>query len=128
MVDNTTSPFGNDLPPTILHMETVQTWSGRPAESRLHMVTREVAWRLKGLGDVIFGMGLRHRSDGGHNLDEYVFLGGTIKDLAIELERAHEHLWKSFEAESAAKLKASRKAATRPRKGGNGATRRRARS
>jgi hypothetical protein len=51
------APASSELPPTILHLESAETWNGRRADNKLSVVVMEVAWRLKGMADVVYGLG-----------------------------------------------------------------------
>jgi hypothetical protein len=122
---STPSP-GAEQPPTILHSpETAKSWSDWPADRKLHMIARETADRLDGMASVLFGMGLWRE----HIRPECSFLGGSLQDLALGLQRACAAQWAEWEAAEAAedartaarKRKASRKPAKRAREAANGA-------
>jgi hypothetical protein len=61
----------DEHPPTILHLETAESWRGRPGNSKLYMIARETAWRLEGMSSVVFAMGLARE----HIRPECSFLG-----------------------------------------------------
>jgi hypothetical protein len=96
-----------ELPPTILHLETTESWRGRPDDSKLYMIARETAWRLQGMASVLYRLGIGSKASGGHQFDEFSFLGGALGDLALGLQRACAARWAAFEAEGEAALRKS---------------------
>src|ERR1700720_834425 len=91
----------------------------------LYRTARDTSWRLKGMASVFFSLGLWSQAAGGHDIDQYSFLGHTLKDLALGLERdckAQWEVWEAEDAKAAAPRRTARKpAAKRQRKAANGA-------
>jgi hypothetical protein len=52
-------------------------------------------FRLRGLADVLYSIGVHN----GHQREEMMFLGGSMKDIALALERATEAQWAEWQAE-----------------------------
>jgi hypothetical protein len=106
---STPSP-GAEQPPTILHSETAKSWSDRPADRKLHMIASETAFWLDGMASVLFGMGLWRE----HIRPECSFLGNSLQDLALCLQRVCAAQWAEWEAAEDAKTAAPRKASRKP--------------
>ena len=86
----------SSVPRTLRHLDTDAQWAERDTASKVHVTATEAAWRLRGLANVLFGIGIH--TD--HRREEMSFLGSALKDIALALERVTKAQWAEWEAEN----------------------------
>jgi hypothetical protein len=72
-----------DIPRTLRHLDTDEIWAERDTASKLHVTAVDASHRLRGMADVLFGLGLTS----GVGLHQLSFLGAALKDISLSLER-----------------------------------------
>jgi hypothetical protein len=76
------------------------------------------AERLRGMSTLLYGMPLGRMKMGDPNADQVSFLGSTVADLALALERVHADYWQQMAEQERAAEATERKAAKRKKRGG----------
>jgi hypothetical protein len=77
------------VPRTLRHLDTDKRWAERDTANKLSVTAREAAYRLRGLADVLYCIGVHSE----HQRAEMAFLGASADDIALALERAHAANW-----------------------------------
>jgi hypothetical protein len=84
------------IPRTLWHIDTDEDWAKRDIGSKVHVTAKEAAWRLRGLGNVLFGLGIHDH----HNRNAMAFLGNSVNDIALALERVTKAQSAKWDAET----------------------------
>ena len=83
------------VPRTLRHLDTDEQWAARDTGSKLYCTATEAAHRLRGIANILYGLGV----GGSHGVDMSLFMGGALKDIALALERVTKAQWAEWEAE-----------------------------
>src|ERR1700744_1638725 len=84
------------VPRTIRHLDTDEQWAARDTASKLYCTATEAAHRLRGIANLLYGLGV----GGSHGVDMALFMGGALKDIALALERVTKAQWEEWQAEN----------------------------
>lgn len=99
------------VPRTLRHLDTDEQWAERDTASKLYCTATEAAHRLRGIANVLYSIGC----GGGYDVNSALFMGSSLKDIALALERVTKAQWAEWEAESAKPVKRLPAPAKKPR-------------
>jgi hypothetical protein len=89
------------IPRTLRHMDTDEQWAERDTVSKLYCTATEAAQRLRGIANILYGLGV----GGSHGVDMALFMGGALKDIGLALERVTKAQWAEWEAANSKPVK-----------------------
>ena len=84
------------VPRTLRHLDTDEDWAKRDTVSKLHCTATEAAHRLRGIANVLYSIGC----GGGYDVNSALFMGSSLKDIALALERVTKAQRAEWEAEN----------------------------